>query len=79
MQQTEHRQPGPDRDEPQIGFRVREEADKTDFIDALKKQRHITNVTVFFQSVIQALKDVSDRDELVEWPIELVTKHKKRE
>jgi hypothetical protein len=67
-----------ERDEPQIGFRVREEGDKTDFVEALKKQHHIASATAFFQSTIDALKAVSDRGELVEWPLEFVTKQDKK-
>lgn len=66
-----------ERDEPQIGFRVREEDDKKDFKEALEKQRHIANATVFFQSVMDALIAASNRDELIEWPVEFVTKKKK--
>jgi hypothetical protein len=65
------------RDEPQIGFRVREETHKTHFIDALKKQPHIANATIFFQFAMEALITASDRGELVEWPLEFVTKRDK--
>jgi hypothetical protein len=67
-----------ERDEPQIGFRVREEEDKTAFTEALKKQHHISSATAFFQSTIDALKAVSDKDELVEWPLEFVRKSAKK-
>ena len=63
--------------EPQIGFRVREEEAKKNFQDALEKQRHIANATIFFQSVMDALITASSRDEVVEWPLEFVTKKKK--
>lgn len=66
-----------ERDEKQIGFRVREEAQRDDLKDALKKQTHIANATLFFQSVIDALKKASDAGELIEWPVEFVTRKKK--
>lgn len=65
------------REEPQIGFRVREEDAKEKFQDALDKQRHIANATLFFQSAMDALCEASNRDELVEWPLEFVTKKKR--
>lgn len=65
------------REEPQIGFRVREEDAKKNFQEALDKQHHIANATIFFQSAMDALCRVSSRGELVEWPLEFVTKRKK--
>lgn len=61
-----------------MGFRVREPSQTRNFTKALKKQNHIANKTVFFQSVVDALIRASNSDEMVEWPIELVAKPKKR-
>lgn len=67
-----------DRDEPQIGFRVREKSQKEEFEDSLKdKQKHIASTTAFFQSVMDAVIEVSKKNQTLEWPIELVTKPKK--
>lgn len=66
-----------ERDEPQVNFRVKEEADKTEFEKALAAQDHISSAAAFFQSCMKALRSVSDKGELVEWPIELVVKSKK--
>lgn len=65
-----------ERDEKQIGFRVREETQRDDLKDALKKQVHVANATLFFQSVIDALKKASDKGELIEWPVKFVTRPK---
>ena len=66
-----------ERDEPQINFRIREESDKSEFEKALSAQQHISSASAFFQSCMRALCTVTARQELVEWPIELVTKRKK--
>jgi hypothetical protein len=67
-----------ERDEPQINFRVNEEADKTDFEKALAKQDHISSATAFFQSCLKALVIASHDGDLVEWPIELVRKPRRK-
>ncbi len=67
-----------ERDEPQINFRVKEESDKTEFEKALSRQEHISSAAAFFQSCMKALCEASEREALVEWPIELVTKRPKR-
>lgn len=67
-----------ERDEPQISFRLREEAQKTDFASAIKKQSHVPSQAAFFMSVMKALKAASDKGKLIEWPVELVTKTKKK-
>jgi len=68
---SEHNEP------TQIGFRVREEDDRKNFQEALEKQRHIANATLFFQSAMDALCNASDRGDIVEWPLEFVVKEKK--
>ena len=67
-----------ERDDLQMSFRIREEAERKDFSAALKKQHHIPNQTTFFSSVMKALKAASDAGQLIEWPVELVTKPKKK-
>lgn len=67
-----------ERDEPQISFRLREEVQKTDFTSAIKKQPHVPSQAAFFMSAMQALKAASDEGRLIEWPVELVTKAKKK-
>lgn len=67
-----------ERDEPQISFRVKEEKQKTDFAKAMAKQDHVPSQAAFFSSVMKALKAASDAGKLIEWPVELVTKPKKR-
>lgn len=66
-----------ERDEPQVNFRVKEESDKAEFEKALSAQDHISSAAAFFQSCMKALRAASEKDELVEWPIEIVTKRKK--
>lgn len=61
-----------------MSFRIREEAERTNFADALKKQHHVPSQTQFFSSVMRALKAASDKNKLIEWPVELVTKPKKK-
>lgn len=69
-----------ERDEPKdktgVGFRAREVDQKSDFTAALKKQTHIANATLFFQSVMDAVIKASSKKEVLEWPIKFVTKPK---
>ena len=66
-----------ERDEPQVSFRVREKAQKEEFVTALARQKHIPSAAALFLSVMDAVKAASDDDRLIEWPVELVLKPKK--
>jgi hypothetical protein len=66
-----------ERDEQQIGFRVKEGTDKEDFAKALDKQPHIGSATVFFQACMTALREASENDEQVLMPIKFETRPKR--
>jgi len=63
-----------ERDEPQINFRVRESNDKDRFDEALAKQPHIGNATVFFQECMNALCEASEADRQVIMPLRFETR-----
>lgn len=64
--------------EEQINFRLSGAVTKEQFANTLAdSQKHIPSQTALFQGVIDAVMEASANGELIEWPVELVTKKKR--